>query len=281
MGDGIATPPQAAPRRGSDSHSAPRNAGASGTGGISGGAGQCAAFRTPANDGIYIDQDAFTGIGGAGASLAGTCKRCGWDSRGEMCQTLVASVPTIGNPNYYPCLDLSLEFTSCLDVESCVCGGKVPARCAAIKAKQDACWGDAADGGTDTWESWVTVSTRCHFRFQSPANYHDMPVQGTDSCVLQFTASDCEFFADYGAFSGAVSKDPSFQDYRDGVTMIDGRNATLATYTTVDPTRYVAAIHVSQVSQASPGTKLTLVAECRSGQGQTDAQRLFGTIHFD
>lgn len=120
-----------------------------GSGGVSGGSGECLAFRTPENDGIWIDQDAFSGIGGAGAELAGTCKRCGWSSYGDLCQELVAIVPTIQNPNYYPCLELSLQFAMCLEVERCVCGGDIPPKCAAIRVQQDACLANVgeADGG--------------------------------------------------------------------------------------------------------------------------------------
>lgn len=132
---GGSTPPQPTPPRPD-----------AGGGGVGGSVGRCGAFRTPENDLIYIDQDAFSGIGGAGAELAGTCKRCGWSSYGDMCQELVALVPTIQNPNYYPCLDLSLQFAQCLELESCVCGGDIPARCAAIRAHQDTCLEFGSDG---------------------------------------------------------------------------------------------------------------------------------------
>lgn len=246
-----------------------------------GGAGGCAAFRTPDNDRISIDQDAFSGIGGAGAMLAGTCKRCGWDSRGDMCQALVASVPKIDNSNYGTCFDLSFEFGKCLEVESCVCGGEVPARCAAIKAKQDACLNGAdADAGVDSTQSWMDVQTMCGFGFKSPADYQNTPVQGTDSCVLEFSAAGCKFFADYGWYSGAISKQPEDLNYREGETTIDGRSAMIAGYTNADQ-QYVAAVHVPQVSADSPAVKLTIVATCESEMGQTDAMMLFGTIHFD
>jgi hypothetical protein len=201
-----------------------------------------------------------------------------------MCQTLVASVPTITNPNYYPCLDLSIEFGSCVEVESCVCGGEVPARCAAIKAKQDACLNgtDGTDpGGIETAELWMDVQTMCSFGFKAPADYRNTPVQGTDSCVLQFNAAGCEFFADYGSYSGTVSKNPGYMNYREGVTQVDGRSATIVSYTTSDPTRYAAAIHFPEISKEQPGTKLTIIATCGSEMGQSDALALFGTIHFD
>jgi hypothetical protein len=272
---------RAAPRDGS-SGGPPRDGG---TGGVSGDAGQCGAFRTPENDGIYIDQDAFSGIGGAGAMLAGTCKRCGWDSRGEMCQTLVASVPTIGNSNYYPCLSFSIEFTSCLEVESCVCGGEVPKRCAAIKAKQDAClqsvYPFGADGGGDTATDWMDVQTACKFGFKAPLDYQNEPVQGTDSCVLAFSAAGCQFGADYGWYSGGVRASPGDLNYREEAAQIDGRAATVVAYTTIDPTEYVAAIHFPMISQVAPATKLTIFATCPSASAQSDALTLFSTIHFD
>lgn len=177
--------------------------------------------------------------------LAGTCKRCGWDSRGETCQTLVASVPTITHSNYYPCLDLSTEFASCLEVESCVCGGDVPTRCAAIRAKQDACLQSMdpfdADGGGDTAADWVDVQSMCHFGFSAPADYLNTPVQGTDSCVLKFSAAGCDFVADYGAFSGAGGANPGDLNYRQAAARIDGRDATVSTYTNLEPTRYLGA----------------------------------------
>lgn len=282
-GDPITPPSKGAPPS-VPPHPTPNRPPATGgtAGKTGGGSGGCGAFRTPENERTtYIDTDAFSGIGGAGAMLAGTCKRCGWNSYGDMCQALVASVPKIDNPKYGPCWDLSFEFSSCLEVESCVCGGEVPAKCAAIKAKQDACLnGEDADGGVDTTQVWMDVQTKCSFGFQAPANYVNKPVQGTDSCVLEFAASDCTFFADYGAFSGDITQNPGGSNYGVVAAQLDGRDARIAKSTNADH-EYWAGLHVPQVSASSPGIKLTLTATCQSEMGQRDALELFNTIHFD
>jgi hypothetical protein len=195
---------------------------------------------------------------------------------------LVASVPTIVNPNYYPCFDLSLEFALCLEQETCVCSGEIPTRCASIKDKQDACLmnGVDADGGVDTPPEWKDVQTECHFGFATPANYRNTPVQGTDSCVLEFSASDCSFSADYGLYSGQVTANPGDIDFRGITAEIDGLEATVVTYSTSDPASYMAAVHFPEVLKNNPGVKLTMIATCKSKRGQNDAQTLFHTVHF-
>jgi hypothetical protein len=230
-----------------------------------------------ATDFTSINLDTFPGIGGAGAMLAGTCQRCGWDDRSEMCQTLVASVPTITNPNYYPCLDLSMDFAWCVERENCVCGGEIPKGCAAIKVEQDACEmeGIDADGGMPEWK---TVQTACDFGFSAPADYRERPVQGLDSCLVEFTAGDCEYRGDYGVFSGAVDSTGADDDVRKDATRIDGRDATLVTFHTGG--QYVAGVYFPEVQRDTTGVRLSLVGRCWSEAGQSDAQALFRSIHF-
>jgi hypothetical protein len=127
----------------------------------------------------------------------------------------------------------------------------------------------------------MDVQTTCSFGFKAPSDYKNTPVQGTDSCVLSFWAAGCEFSADYGWYSGAVSANPGDLDYREEPAQIDGRNATAATYMSLEPTRYIAAIHFPVISPDSPGTKLTMIATCHSASAQSDALTLFSTIHFD
>jgi hypothetical protein len=103
-----------------------------------GGSGGCGALRGP-DESVSADTSAFTGVGGAGFDLVGVCDRCGWNHQADNCRSLVYSVPIGGKPEYYPCLDLSLEWVGCLETMSCICSGDVPEPCRQIKANLDAC----------------------------------------------------------------------------------------------------------------------------------------------
>jgi hypothetical protein len=240
----------------------------------------CAAFRT-GDEGGTFDTTAFSGIGGAGATIAATCERCGWNARGDACQSLVYSVPGIENPNYYACLDLSLEFAICFEQESCICSGSVPKRCAAAKTRLDACLETgvanpplAADGGVPA--DWLSVDSSCGFGFNAPPNFHEEPVQGIDSCVLRFTAGDCDYFADYGAFSGNLDSELVCGKNFD---RIDGLNAELM----LCPRPGKAGHFLTGVHFASTGksmARLTMTGTCRSTSGSMESLALYYSIRF-
>lgn len=268
---------------------APEAAGRSGElrreAGGGGGAGGCAAIRTDASDpnaGLF-DTAAFTGIGGAGAQLAGVCARCGWPSRGEACQALVYRVPIVIDPAYSPCWNTSLKFGMCLEQQSCICGGEIPRACKAIEAQLDTCLQkgvspDPLDNFSGKPADWKHVRTNCGFGFYAPYGYRETPVQGTDSCVLQFAGEYCEYSADYGAFSGPV--DTSGRGCIKRVAYVDDRAAEISTCPGEHPDGYTAGLHVPDV-RAGAGIRLTIVASCRTTSGPSEAQALFRSIDFE
>ncbi|HKP58584.1 MAG TPA: hypothetical protein VJV78_17785 [Polyangiales bacterium] len=245
----------------------------------SGGAG-CAAFRKPGDEGTF-DTSAFTGIGGAGAMIAGTCKRCGWDAREDACQELVYGVPRVEDANYQPCFDLSYQYARCLEEESCVCGGSIPDKCAVAKTRVDACLKTGmsspprdADSGVPS--DWVTVATKCGFKFKAPPNYREQPLQGTDSCVLQFTANDCDYFADYGAFSGALESD---RPCGRGPVTIDGFEAeVMVCPNTPRAGHFKTGVHFPFTRKSM--TRLTMTGTCPSGTASMESQLLYYSIRF-
>lgn len=111
------------------------------------GSGGCGAIRGPGQS-VSADTSAFTGVGGAGFDLVGICDRCGWSHETDTCRSLVYSVPTGGKPEYYPCLEISLEWVGCLETMSCICSGDVPAPCRDVKSKLDACIDGAFPAGS-------------------------------------------------------------------------------------------------------------------------------------
>jgi hypothetical protein len=235
-------------------------------------------------NGGYDDVAAISGIGGAGAWLASTCARCGWPSSGDACQSLVYSVPTIADPDYNACFNASLEFAACLESESCICGGEVPDACLAIKARLDRClelgMDDADTPNTIAPADWIEVATRCGFRFKAPYGYRDTPVQGTDSCVLHFTADDCDYMADYGAFSGSFSPSDDKREYHERSATIDGHQAQLVSFVVSDvPNPFVAGVYFAEVGNEH--ARLSIQANCRHSSAPLGAHVLFRTIDFE
>lgn len=132
-----------------------------------------------------------------------------------------------------------------------------------------------ADGGTVSAD-WITIETGCHFSFKAPPSYSEKPVQGVDSCVLEFAADDCDYFADYGAFSGSLSSDVPCG--RNSVT-IDGLEAEVMVCPHPDrPGHFQTGVHFPTTGK-SPA-RLTMVGTCRSRTGAMDSVALFDTIRF-
>ena len=208
--------------------------------------------------------------------LASTCARCGWDESGDACQELVYSVPTIHDTSYMPCWNASFEFAKCVEQESCICGGEVPAACQQIQANLAACLKAGMPVEPNPISAdWIDVQTRCGFGFSAPPDYRDTPVRGTDSCVLEFTAADCQYSADYGAFAGPFSD----HNCSARAATIDGHEATITSCEGDREYNYLSGIHFADVGRGT-GVRLTMVAKCRTPRGHKAAQALFGSLHF-
>lgn len=263
--------PSAGPRAG--------GAGRAADGG-SAGSGGCAANR---EDGGLFDTTAYLNIGGAGAWIAGTCSRCGWAADDDACQSLVYAVPTITDPDYSTCLDESLAFADCLQHKSCVCDGGVPAACKDVETKLERCLSGGNDGEdapfTGFPDNWLDVKTPCSFSFKSPGDYQDKPVQGLDSCVLEFDAGYCHYSADYGPFNGSFGPRGDETEYHERSENIDGRPAQLVSFTSPSfPGSFVAGVYFGQ---GLGGTGLTMMAKCDNTAGPIEAHALFRTIRFE
>jgi hypothetical protein len=251
----------------------------SGGAGATAGAGGCAANAMNGGD---DDPAAFTGTGGAGAWLASTCARCGWPSRGDACQSLVYSVPTITDPDYNACFNSSMDFADCLHGESCICGGEVPRACVEIRARLDRCLASGIEDDPPDITvpaDWIEVKTRCGFSFKAPYDYRDTPVQGVDSCIVQFAAGYCEYTADFGAFSGPFGRSDSVDEYHERSATIDGHQAQLVSFTEADlPNPFVAGAYFSETGNES--ARLLIQANCRISSAPIEAHVLFRTIEF-
>jgi hypothetical protein len=57
-------------------------------------------------------------IGGAQFMVATRCDECGIRRDDERCLALVTAMPFVGDPAYYPCLDVSLQYASCIDAQA-------------------------------------------------------------------------------------------------------------------------------------------------------------------
>jgi hypothetical protein len=136
--------------RGADASMSPARAGEHPTtpppqpGPVDAGTGGCGAFLAPGQH-SSPDASAFANVGGIGFSFIGVCDRCGWSQDSEACQALVYSVPTIDDPDYSACLEISGKWMDCLHSMACICSGEVPEGCRDTKAKLDSCL--AADAG--------------------------------------------------------------------------------------------------------------------------------------
>ncbi|HTV22616.1 MAG TPA: hypothetical protein VMG12_28200 [Polyangiaceae bacterium] len=83
--------------------------------------------------------DNIGNIGGAQFIVATRCDACGWRRSDERCLDLVSSMPFVGDPLYYPCLDVSLDFAVCVQDDGGLCDEGHPSSCNAQRQAVDAC----------------------------------------------------------------------------------------------------------------------------------------------
>jgi len=114
-----------------------------------------------------------------------------------------------------------------------------------------------------------------------PRDITETPVQGTDSCVVQYGADGCSYSADYGWYSGPVDQSAAEPEYRTWAEQIGGQSAQIATFgPTGESEPYGAAIHFAELP-AGAGVKLTMYARCDSAEAQRTALQVFQTLTFE
>jgi hypothetical protein len=112
------------------------------------------------------------------------------------------------------------------------------------------------------------------------------PVQGIDSYVGEYRNSECILHFDYGRYSENFSRAQKQPDYQQEAITIDGRAAVLLTATDLeqrDGLAFLAAVAFKDVGtgRSSPGpTRLTMWADCATGEGQQTAVQIFQSIAF-
>lgn len=134
---------------------------------------------------------------------------------------------------------------------------------------------DAVSVGAD----WVRVEASCGFSFHAPPGVMEKDVQGIDSCVNEWSTSSCVYRGDYGAFSSDLTEYQGLSEYREAAKTIDGRSAKLVTARSASA--FIAAAQFPEVGGGSPGTRLTVWAECEDKAGQLDAMAAWESLTFN
>jgi hypothetical protein len=129
--------------------------------------------------------------------------------------------------------------------------------------------------------SWQTLVTSCGFSLKAPSDFVEVPVQGTDSCVVQYDSPSCVMTGDYGWYSDPLDWTASEAEYQEQTITVDSRSAKLVTFRDDQPRPLSAAIHVADTENNGSDTKLTLSARCDDAAHRDEMVTALASLDFD
>jgi hypothetical protein len=126
------------------------------------------------------------------------------------------------------------------------------------------------------------LATHCGFSFVAPADLEELPGQGIDSCVDEFTTGGCRLSTDYGAYSDPLEPIEPYKDYEAVTRVIDGRQAKLvrASVQGGAQVEFLAGVHFPRPIDDNPMVKLSVVLLCPSAKQRDKALPLLRTLVF-
>jgi len=135
---------------------------------------------------------------------------------------------------------------------------------------------------------WTQVEQR-RFTFRIPPSFVEEKVQGIDSWVRAFRASDSSvaFSFDFGLYSGGPTpRRKNYQEFKSCIEAIGGKKAQLTTFrlSRLHPgARESSLPFVAEVcwKDIQPQTHLTLVGGARNRAGLDQLIQIFRTVRFD
>lgn len=131
---------------------------------------------------------------------------------------------------------------------------------------------------------WVRHDTPCGMSFRGPDTLVEKQVQGTDSCVLEFTSDDCSVSGGRGGYSSGLSMEgiSAIDAYERHMTTVDGRDASIVVATTTDSERpFFAGIHVPLGTSSIGALSAELYMACASARARDAITPMLRTLQIE
>jgi hypothetical protein len=125
---------------------------------------------------------------------------------------------------------------------------------------------------------WISVEASCGFRFEAPPEVAFQDVQGTDSCVDNWTTPGCDNGGSFGGYNSDLSEYEEYPDHAATNEPIAGLVAKVVTATAREG--LTAAVHFPPDSDDPPNVTLTVWAVCSDDAARQAALQSFRTITF-
>jgi hypothetical protein len=126
---------------------------------------------------------------------------------------------------------------------------------------------------------WISVEASCGFRFEAPPEVTFQDVQGTDSCVDNWTTHGCDNGGSFGVYNIGLGE--WYEQYPDPAATIEPIAGLVAQVVTArTPEGLAAAVLFPPESEDAPNLTLAVWAVCSDGAGRQTALQSFRTITF-